>query len=79
MMISEPWWWLCGNPAFRYRTKGQRRFASAEPSTPCFFGYSGSFAIISGLELVSETGVWAFAWVMSCTIAHFTHRYYVRR
>ena len=28
------------------------------------------------LELVSETGVWAFAWVMSCTIAHFTHRYF---
>ena len=28
------------------------------------------------LAYISETGAWAVAWVMSCTIAHFTHRYF---
>ena len=31
---------------------------------------------LSPASLLSETGVWATAWVMSCTIAHFTHRYF---
>ena len=28
------------------------------------------------LTILSETAVWAFSWVLSCTIAHFVHRYF---
>lgn len=54
-----------------------RRFASAGAiNTLLFWLFWEILRLSPVLELVSETGVWAFAWVMSCTIAHFTHRYF---
>ena len=54
-----------------------RRFASAGAiNTLLFWLFWELLRLSPVLELVSETGVWAFAWVMSCTIAHFTHRYF---
>ncbi len=54
-----------------------RRFASAGAiNTLLFWIFWEVLRLSPALELLSETGVWAAAWVMSCTIAHFTHRYF---
>ena len=54
-----------------------RRFASAGAiNTLLFWLFWELLRLSPVLGLVSETGVWASAWVMSCTIAHFTHRYF---
>ncbi len=53
-----------------------RRFASAGAiNTLLFWIFWEVLRLSPVLELLSETGVWAAAWVISCTIAHFTHRY----
>ena len=54
-----------------------RRFASAGAiNTLLFWIFWELLRFSPALELISETGIWAGAWVMSCTIAHFTHRYF---
>ena len=54
-----------------------RRFASAGAiNTLLFWIFWEVLRLSPALELLSETGIWATAWVMSCTIAHFTHRYF---
>ena len=54
-----------------------RRFASAGAITTILFWIFWEVLRLSpALNLFSETGVWATAWIMSCTIAHFTHRYF---
>ena len=54
-----------------------RRFATAGALNTLFFWVLWEILRISpALELFSETGVWAIAWIISCTIAHFTHRYF---
>ncbi|DAC56556.1 MAG TPA: GtrA family protein [Candidatus Poseidoniales archaeon] len=53
-----------------------RRFASAGAiNTLLFWLFWEILRLSPALAYISETGVWAVAWVMSCTIAHFTHRY----
>ena len=52
-----------------------RRFASAGAiNTLLFWLFWEILRISPALAYISETGAWAVAWVMSCTIAHFTHR-----
>ena len=54
-----------------------RRFASAGAiNTLLFWIFWEVLRLSPALELLSETGVWAAAWVISCTISHFTHRYF---
>ena len=54
-----------------------RRFASAGAiNTILFWIFWEVLRLSPALNLFSETGVWATAWIMSCTIAHFTHRYF---
>ena len=54
-----------------------RRFASAGAlNTLLFWIFWEVLRISPTLELLSETGVWAVAWIVSCSIAHFTHRYF---
>ena len=54
-----------------------RRFAGAGAvNTLLFWIFWEILRISPALEIFSETGVWAVAWVISCTIAHFTHRYF---
>ena len=51
-----------------------RRFAtSGAVNTLLFWIFWEILRISPALETLSETGVWAVAWVISCTIAHFTH------
>ena len=53
-----------------------RRFAIAgTANTLLFWILWESLRISPVLELCSESGIWAIAWIISCTIAHFTHRY----
>ena len=53
-----------------------RRFASAGAiNTLLFWLFWELLRLSPALTYISETGAWAVAWVMSCTIAHFTHRY----
>ena len=54
-----------------------RRFATAGAVNTLFFWILWEILRFSpALELFSETGVWAISWIISCTIAHFTHRYF---
>ena len=54
-----------------------RRFATAGAvNTLLFWIFWEILRISPALEILSETGIWAVAWVISCTIAHFTHRYF---
>lgn len=54
-----------------------RRFASAGAiNTLLFWLFWELLRLSPALTYISETGAWAAAWVMSCTIAHFTHRYF---
>ena len=54
-----------------------RRFASAGAiNTLLFWLFWEILRLSPALAYISETGAWAVAWVMSCTIAHFTHRYF---
>ena len=54
-----------------------RRFAAAGAvNTLLFWIFWEILRISPALEILSETGIWAVAWVISCTIAHFTHRYF---
>ena len=54
-----------------------RRFATAGAvNTLLFWIFWEILRISPALEILSETGVWSVAWVISCTIAHFTHRYF---
>ena len=54
-----------------------RRFATAGAINTLLFWILWEILRLSpALELFSETGVWAIAWIISCTIAHFTHRYF---
>ena len=54
-----------------------RRFATAGAVNTLLFWILWEILRISpALEILSETGIWAVAWVISCTIAHFTHRYF---
>lgn len=54
-----------------------RRFATAGAVNTLFFWVLWEILRFSPvLELFSETGVWAISWIISCTIAHFTHRYF---
>lgn len=54
-----------------------RRFATAGAVNTLFFWVLWEILRFSpALELFSETGVWAISWIISCTIAHFTHRYF---
>ena len=54
-----------------------RRFATAGAvNTLLFWIFWEILRISPALEILSETGIWAAAWVISCTIAHFTHRYF---
>ena len=54
-----------------------RRFATAGAvNTLLFWIFWETLRISPALATLSETGVWAVAWVISCTIAHFTHRYF---
>ena len=53
-----------------------RRFASAGAiNTLLFWLFWELLRLSPAFNYISETGAWAVAWVMSCTIAHFTHRY----
>ena len=54
-----------------------RRFATAGAVNTLFFWILWEILRFSpALQLFSETGVWAISWIISCTIAHFTHRYF---
>ena len=54
-----------------------RRFASAGAiNTLLFWLFWEILRLSPALAYISETGAWAVAWVMSCTIAHFTHRFF---
>ena len=54
-----------------------RRFTAAGGiNTLLFWIFWEVLRISPALDIFSETGVWAVAWIMSCTIAHFTHRYF---
>ena len=54
-----------------------RRFATAGAVNTLFFWILWEILRFSpALELFSETGIWAISWIISCTIAHFTHRYF---
>ena len=54
-----------------------RRFASAGAiNTLLFWLFWEILRLSPALAYISETGAWAVAWIMSCTIAHFTHRYF---
>ena len=54
-----------------------RRFGAAGAvNTILFWIFWEILRISPALGLLSETGVWAVAWVISCTIAHFTHRFF---
>ena len=54
-----------------------RRFTAAGGSNTLLFWIFWEVLRISpALDLFSETGVWTVAWIMSCTISHFTHRYF---
>ncbi len=54
-----------------------RRFGAAGGfNTFLFWLFWEVFRLSPLLDILSETGVWAVSWVISCTIAHFVHRYF---
>jgi len=54
-----------------------RRFATAGGfNTFLFWLLWEILRLTSAVSLFSETGVWAIAWFISCTIAHFVHRFF---
>lgn len=54
-----------------------QRFATAGGVNSLIFWILWELLRISPLlEYITETGAWAVSWIISCTIAHFVHRFF---